>query len=472
MCGVVGSVGGEFNVESALDSIVHRGPDARGVVRSDRWQLGHARLSIVDLDSRSDQPFCRGDVTLSFNGEVWNYRQLRSELEEAGSVFRTESDTEVLAAALERWGEGALSRLNGMFAFAWVAADGVVRLARDRFGEVPMHAAPLRGGGWCFASELKAIPKVSRRHARWVRPGEVWSFRGGEPEVKAWYSLSCAPGHPVGIEEASIEVRRLLGIGCDERGMSDVPVCTLLSGGVDSSAIAALLKPRFPNLVAFTAVMDQRSPDLWRARAVAESLSLPLVEVSVPSPSADDLERVVDRIELPHKAQVEIAWACEKLADAMRSEGFKVTFSGEGSDELWGAYGFARYSIAEKGWHAARRELFLSQHRKNFPRCNKVFMSQSIECRLPFLSPGIVEYAMGLSQDAVRGEIGASRDVPSSRKLIMARAFEGMLPPGIAARPRLAFQAGLGLREKVEEVVSNPRRFYEAVWKTKFGGEP
>jgi asparagine synthase (glutamine-hydrolysing) len=468
VCGVVGWVGagpGAFDLESALRAMSHRGPDASAVVEGDGWALGHVRLAIVDLDRRSDQPMRRGKTLLSFNGEVWNHAELREELVGLGWGFSTSGDTEVVVAALDQWGEAALPRMNGMFALAW-SSGSEVRIARDRFGEVPLHIAPLRGGGHAFSSEIKALPEESRRFSRWVGPGEVVVLaRGRAPESRRWHVPSIDP-LCVSPEEAGSLVGAALAQGCRERTMADVPVCTLLSGGVDSSTVAAMLKQHLPDLVAFTAVMDPRSPDLKRARRVAAHLEMRLVEVEVRPPTTEDLAACVEVVEMPHKAQVEIAWACISLADAMRSEGFKVTYSGEGSDELWGSYDFARHAIIRDGWHAARRDLFLGQHRKNFPRCNKVFMSRSIECRLPFLSPGLVDLALRLPVGAVRGEKS------SQRKAVMARAAAGLIPDDVAARPRLAFQVGLGLREEAAKSVADPERYYRAVFAQKFGGEP
>src|SRR5689334_610163 len=146
------------------DRIAHRGPDGarswltttpRAVVG-----LGHRRLSIIDLTSAADQPMfdSSGELALVYNGEIYNYVELREELRAGGRVFATQSDTEVLLAAYERWGTDCLPRLNGMFAFAlWDGRRGELFLARDRFGEKPLFHARVRGGGYAFASEMKAL---------------------------------------------------------------------------------------------------------------------------------------------------------------------------------------------------------------------------------------------------------------------------------------------------------------------------
>jgi len=146
VCGIACGVGVPRDaVEKALDAIAHRGPDARGTFRADGCALGHVRLSIVDPGERSDQPMTVPGVTVAYNGELWNYRELRAALEATGREFVTEGDTEVVAQALDEWGAEVLPRFNGMFAVVWW--DGSeLRAARDRFGEVPFHLGALVGG--------------------------------------------------------------------------------------------------------------------------------------------------------------------------------------------------------------------------------------------------------------------------------------------------------------------------------------
>src|SRR5262249_19710798 len=144
MCGLAGGFVGEGVVRCGLAALRHRGPDATGVAALDRLTLGHVRLAILDLDPRSDQPFRYGRVTLSYNGELWNFAPVRAELQARGGRFATAGDTEVVAAALDRWGPEALPRLQGMFALAWTTDGEILHLARDRFGEVPLHVAVQR----------------------------------------------------------------------------------------------------------------------------------------------------------------------------------------------------------------------------------------------------------------------------------------------------------------------------------------
>lgn len=465
MCGICG--GWRAPADRGVQAMIHRGPDGQATVSIGPWTLGHARLAIVDPTSRSDQPFVYGGTTLVYNGELWNYRQLRDQLAAEGCGFTTSGDTEVVAAALDTWGpDKALRRMQGMFAIAWIK-DGELYIARDRFGEVPLHVA--RQFPFMFASEIKALLAMgaSPRAVEWFPPGSWARVVENGIFSTTYHDLTHHEEQPdqpmVTLSAAANRLRQLVGLGTTERIMADVPVCTLLSGGIDSTVVAYFLAQHYPNLTAYTAVLDPRSPDLRAARLAADSMGLQLVEVPVSAPTADDLGEVVRLIEMPHKAQVEIGWACLQLADRMKADGFKVTYSGEGSDELWGSYGFAYHGIAEKGWYRFRRELFVDQHRKNFSRCNKIFLSRSVECRLPFLCTSLVEYALSLPEFAVRSGKGHP-------KAVLQRAFAELIPDAVINRSKLAFQDGMGLKQVIADALPNARTYYSAVHRASFRG--
>lgn len=462
MCGVAAAYG-PVDLAPAVAALQHRGPDASGCLRHGQVTLGHTRLAILDLDPRSDQPFTYGAVRLSYNGELWNYRQLRADLQQHGCRFATTGDTEVVAAALDRWGPEALPRLEGMFAIAWTTGDGGrLWLARDRFGETPLHYARHPAGGWAAASELKALHAlgIPASAATDVGPGGLVALDTGR-EVTRWYLPPITPARTTR-EEAAPRLRQLLDQGVAARAISDVPVCTLLSGGIDSAAVAAGLVDHLGVVTAYTAVYDPKARDLRCAREVADHLSIPLVEVKVEAPTVPDLARVVRTIELDSKAQVEIGWPCLQLADAMHVDGFKVTFSGEGSDELWASYGFAYHALRAQDWHRYRRDLFLTQARRNFVRANKVFLAKGVECRLPFLQTNLVEYALSLPQQAVQ-------DGRARPKAVLQDAYADRLPASVVRRPKVAFQDGMGIKQAIAEVVANPKRVYRAELQRAYG---
>jgi asparagine synthase (glutamine-hydrolysing) len=458
MCGIVG--GFNTDIQEGVNMLAHRGPDAAGHCQINKIALGHTRLSIIDLDDRSNQPFTYGNTTIVFNGEIWNYKQLRADLEAMGCHFQTQGDTEVLAAALNYRGPDILPQVQGMFAVAWTTDGDTLFLARDRFGETPLHFARQRP--FMFASEKKTLLALGAHplSIEDVQPGHYLEINEQQSRQVCYYDAPINVSAD-GTDTASQRVGQLLNAGTVERLISDVPVCTLLSGGIDSAAVAYILKQHLPDLVAYTAVYNPKSSDLKSARLVAQALDIQLVEVEVANPTAEELADIVWRIEMPYKAQVEISWPCLQLAKAMRRDGFKVTFSGEGSDELWGSYGFAYHALKTQSWHQYRKDLFMTQARKNFMRCNKIFMAHSIECRLPFLHPALVEYAIGLRQEAVQN----GRNRP---KAVLQNAFRGLLPDAIINRAKVAFQDGMGIKQAIAQTIHNPKVFYNAEYKARF----
>jgi asparagine synthase (glutamine-hydrolysing) len=350
-----------------------------------------------------------------------------------------------MAKALEEWGLEALHRLDGMYGVVWW--DGkVLRAARDVFGEVPLYYSPKTG--WT-GSEEKILRAAGIDDPVLLKPGhyvELSPDGASEPvrfdEIKKKVTVTS--------KGEGKTIRKLLRQGSIKKTISDVPVCCLLSGGIDSSFILRSVKEIIPNVVAYTAIFNEKSTDLKRTREVAEYLGVKLVEVPVPMPTREDLAEVVRIIEIPHKAQVEIGWACLNLAKQIRKDGFKVTFSGEGADEMFGSYGFSYHAIKEgRDWGDYRKELFHTQHRKNFLRCNKIFMSQGIECRLPFLHKPLVEYVTSLSLD-----------VTGKDKQPLKDAARDLLPASVVDRPKVAFQDGLGLKKAIASAIGNPKAFY------------
>lgn len=352
-----------------------------------------------------------------------------------------------------------------MFALAWTTDFESIHLARDQFGEVPVHAGPVVGG-YAFASELKGLAPYGIGNAELVEPGTVVTLNRSWAGKRRWYDLPTTTSL-LDRDDAADYLRGLIAVGAKERAISDVPVCALLSGGIDSAAVLYHLRDHVPGIVAYTAVMDEKSRDLRCARETAEVLGVPLVEVPIDPPTSADLRDVVGAIEMPFKAQVEIGWACLSLAEQMAADGFKVTFSGEGSDELWASYGFAYHALDVKheDWFQYRKNLFVGQHRKNFARCNKVFLTHGVECRLPFLHRELAEFAISLPRDVVQ-------DGRSRPKDVIQRAYRGLLPDSIVNRPKLAFQDGLGLKDEAARAVSDPRRFYRSAFAELFSTSP
>ncbi len=281
MCGVVGlfhplqpTVPDQARLRRMADAIAHRGPDGEGFHVEPHLGFGHRRLAVVDL-AGGVQPMTTADgqVTVVFNGEIYNHLELRAELEPAGHRFQTHSDTESILLGWRQWGPGVLDRLNGMFAFAlWDRAQGALLIARDRLGEKPMHTAWLPDGSLAFASELAGLvvlPEISRRidpaaiedvlalgyipdpatiyaGIRRLPAAHMLLLKRGEaarPEPRRYWSPPTRP--EAAPAETAATLAKMLRKATDARLMSDVPLGAFLSGGVDSgltTAFAALAR--------------------------------------------------------------------------------------------------------------------------------------------------------------------------------------------------------------------------------------
>ena len=375
MCGIAGAYqqsDGKVIVNTMIDRIAHRGPDAGGVLEIvdpvTAVFLGHRRLSIIDLSTAADQPLTKDGLTLTYNGEVYNYRELRRQLEATGVRFTTHSDTEVVLEAWRAWGTGSLARLRGMFAFAiHDERTGSLTLARDPLGIKPLYTMR-RGDGVVFASELKAIvaalgPELRVNPAAMVAsalyywlPQDYDALRGVRklpPGSWTEYrrdgsSLSGEYWNPVQVSAEAAGGPRADLVETIESSVSahlvaDVPVASFLSGGLDSSIITALAHRADPSIEAYTIAFrseDQRleamPDDAHFARRMADHLGIRLHEIEIQPDVVDLLPRMVDVLDEPigDPAAINTVLMCE----AARSAGVKVLLSGMGADELFGGY--------------------------------------------------------------------------------------------------------------------------------------
>jgi asparagine synthase (glutamine-hydrolysing) len=375
MCGIAGAIGRVDErvvqaVERASAALAHRGPDGAGVWSSGanpaepRAHFAHRRLAILDLSAVAAQPMRDplGGNVLCFNGEIYNFRELRAELEREGASFRTRSDTEVLLAAYARWGVESLKRLRGMFALAlYDAAKRSVLLARDRLGEKPLYWAQAGDGTLAFASEVRALLAsglVARRVSRDALATYLWngfvygpqSFVDGVRELPAgtcavveldrprveprrFWSLPRSGAKQLVREELSAKLEEAVRLQL----VSDVPLGVFLSGGIDSSAVANLAvragqgRVRTFNIAFDVAEFDE-SP---HARAVAQALGTEHSELRVSG------ERFLASIDTALRALDQPTFDGVNsyvVSRAVRDAGVVVALSGAGGDELFGGY--------------------------------------------------------------------------------------------------------------------------------------
>ncbi len=396
MCGIVG-YSGDFQGELlnvALEQISHRGPDDADVffTHDNQVGLGHTRLSILDLSQYGHQPMLSDDgtVALVFNGEIYNFRELREELEAAGHQFRGHSDTEVLLRLYLVEGEAVLSRLNGIFAFAlWDSRSQALLVARDGLGVKPLYYTTT-AGQFAFASEVKALVALKpldgeldfeainryltfmwcpgegtpAKSVRKLGPGEaMWVCAGKIERHFKWYQLPAfrRTSTKLTTEEYVEKTVQNLRQAVHRQMVADVPVGAFLSGGLDSSSVVAFAREHNPDISCFTieatgGAEAGSTDDLPYARRVAEHLKVPLEVVRIDAGRmAEDLEGMVAQLDEPlsDPAPLNVLY----ISRLAREHGMKVLLSGAGGDDLFTGYRRHQALMLDDYWNWLPRPL-------------------------------------------------------------------------------------------------------------------
>jgi asparagine synthase (glutamine-hydrolysing) len=375
MCGIAGcyqQADGHKLTDIMTERIAHRGPDSGAIWSHEDERasihLGHRRLSIIDLSTAANQPLVKGNLTLVYNGELYNYRELRKELEKKGVTFITSSDTEVVLEAWRYWGPDALERFRGMFAFAIAdTTTGELALARDPLGIKPLLYLR-RGAGIVFASELKALiaavgpelkiepgAMVASMLYYWVPeqrcsiqgvaklPAGSWArFRpDGSAEEHSYWRVRDVAREAAGGPAA--DLKSIIEESVTAHLIADVPVSSFLSGGLDSSIITVLAHQQAASVDAYTITFrpeDQKleamPDDAIYARKVARQFGIDLHEIEISPDIVDMLPKMVDYLDEPigDPAAINTFLMCQ----AARERGVKVLLSGMGADELFAGY--------------------------------------------------------------------------------------------------------------------------------------
>lgn len=430
----------------------HRGPDWSGIFESDRAILAHERLAIVDI-LHGAQPLQSpdGKLVLAVNGEIYNHQELRRGLRET-YPFRTSSDCEVILPLFRERGTAAVHDLNGIFAFVLydLEAHRYV-VARDPIGVVPLYMGWDETGTLHVASELKALVPVCRR-VREFPPGHLLdSARGVEPmpyyqpSWRKYEAVAGRPADPAALREAlEAAVRRQL--------MSDVPYGVLLSGGLDSSVVAALarrLAPRrvedgglteawWPRLHSYAIGLPE-SPDLAAARTVAEHLGTVHHEFHYTvQEGLDALSDVIYHLETYDVTTIRAGTPMFLMARRIRAGGVKMVLSGEGADEVFGGYLYFHKAPSAEAFHEETVRKLERLHQFDCLRANKAMAAWGVEARVPFLDLEFLDTAMSMDPEAKMVRPGRME------KQIVRDAFADLLPEAVLRRQKEQFSDGVG----------------------------
>ena len=394
MCGVAGFLNTSSApasrdvLERMLDTIEHRGPDDRGFWIEDGIALGHQRLSILDLSDRGHQPFVTedGKGIIVYNGEVYNYPDLRSQLQHEGLHFYSTCDTEVVLKALHHWGpEKAIPLFNGMFAFAYLdKRSATLTLARDRLGIKPLYVAKTENT-IVFGSEVKAllahpgVGAIPDKHSltlyallfrfeggvtpfegiESLRPGSYWRINQGNISKVIYFDvlrdLNLDRMHELAVadtQQVLDECKEILSDSVRIHLASDAPLATMCSGGLDSSLITALTKTQRPDVVSYVADVKTAISEGAIAARVGKHLNVQIRQVDV---DLEDLLRLWPEAtwhgDMPNTHANDMPMLA--VARACRRDGIKVVLTGEGSDELFGGYSWQ--AGAYQNWRRWRK---------------------------------------------------------------------------------------------------------------------
>jgi len=442
MCGifVIDGKHRQLQFDKSCKSLIHRGPDDFGSFFDEKAVLLHTRLSIIDLDGGKQPIFNeKADKCIICNGEIYNYTELKNELKN-NHRFSTKSDSEIILHLYEDFGHNCLQMLNGMFAFA-IYDNGNLFIARDRLGIKPLYYGYI-DNSIVFASELKSLKMCFRIYE--FPPGHYYISKKG---FEGYYKVCGAEEEYFDEEEVSSLIREKLSESVKKRMMSDVPVGVFLSGGVDSSIIAALMKENSDRLYSFS-VGIEGSEDLTAARVVAKYLETEHYEyVFTESEMVDIIDEVIYYLESFDAPLVRSAipnFFVSKLAKKY----VKVVLTGEGADELFCGYNYLKMIKNDKHLKRETLRLIHSLHNINLQRTDRMTMAHSIEARVPFLDHEFVEFALKIPMSLKKANDNRIE------KYILRKAFESYLPYEIIWREKLKFSEGTGfegLFKKISE---------------------
>jgi asparagine synthase (glutamine-hydrolysing) len=445
MCGITG-IWGDADValvKQMMMLVRHRGPDAEGKFVSSEGPgvLGHRRLSIMDPEG-GNQPIYNEskNIAVIANGEIYNFPFLRSELSKRHQFYTT-SDTEAIVHLYEDHGASMVEHLDGMYAFA-VADAAEFYAARDPIGIKPLYLGEINDA-LIFASELKAFP-AGCDSVREFPPGTFFHSARG---FTTFYSVPEILSRQAPVKDYIEKIRNTLEEAVVKRLMSDVPLGAFLSGGLDSSIIAAIARKHIDRLHTFS-VGVEGSRDLAAARSVSKHLDTIHHEYILTEREVrKKLPEIIYYLESFDQDLVRSAIPCY-FTSRLAADYVKVILTGEGADELFGGYGYYKSIENQEFLHRELRRSVTSLHNINLQRVDRMTMAHAIEGRVPFLDLSMIRLGQIIPPEM---KIMGS---PPIEKWILRKAFEDLLPPEITWRIKEQFDEGSGTADMLECVMT------------------
>ncbi|HOK53398.1 MAG TPA: asparagine synthase B [Armatimonadota bacterium] len=430
IAGVYGVADPGTILDTMIERLKHRGPDDCGTYCCGEAALGHTRLSILDV-AGGKQPIFNEDSSacIVFNGKIYNYQKLREQLSNRHR-FITNTDTEVILHLFEDVGEECVRHLDGMFSFAIYDDKRGLMLARDPLGIKPLYIAQ-DGDSLYFASEMKALMDVVPDFDEFPA-GHCYITGNGRNK---YFSMPKGCSIPMTADEARVGIRNYLEKAVVKRLMSDVPIGVFLSGGLDSSIIAAIAVKHKPGIHTFSVGMED-SEDRKYALMVSDYLGTEHHEkVYTLDDMLNALPDVIYYLESYDAALVRSAVPNYFLAK-LASQYVKVVLSGEGADELFSGYHYLK-EINRSELNQELLEITEALHNTNLQRCDRMTMAHGIEGRVPFLDVDLLRFSATIPVDLKLGP-------DDTEKWILREAFKGRLPDEIVYRRKSKFSEGAG----------------------------
>lgn len=422
-----------------IERIEHRGPDETAVLSPAKIPavMAHCRLSIIGTADGSQPIYCSDNVLVA-NGEIYNYADIRAILGE--SAFETSSDSETILQLFRSGRMRWVSKLDGMFAFVLATPERIIA-ARDPLGIKPLYVAHLRGG-LAFASELKAFDGLGLEKLEAIEPGAMFDSRDG---IRRWYRLphgaaELEPGQSA--ESIWRELRLVMEEAVRKWMVADVEVGSFLSGGLDSSIIAALAARFSPRRLKTFAVGLEGSADVMAARRVAEHIGSDHHELLF---SKDDLIEVLPKVVYHlESADTDLVRSAipTHFATTLARRHVKAVLTGEGADELFAGYAYhQRYADRPRDLADELTRSLAAMHNINLQRVDRITMAQGLEARTPFLDRELIDFAQSIP---VTLKLKETDDGELVEKWILRKACEDLLPEDLLWRKKSQFDEGSG----------------------------